>query len=221
MSEITTTHDGFRRPRVAKLGLGLGALAAVGLLAGCGGSKGTALARAHTAPVEVTVPELPPPGEVVPETTTTVPPVTAPPATAAPAATARTAAPAPKPQPKPAAPAPAKASAPSRPSAPAAPAPPSAAVARLNPSSAELQQAMRTLQPRAPSSRFTEAHAREFGNQVCNGFDQGMSHAQVKKSVQQALAQAGMNMFSSADIDAAIRTAVQLFCPGHQSKLPR
>lgn len=95
----------------------------------------------------------------------------------------------------------------------------SAAVPRANPSSAQILQVMQQLSARSPLFKPTEAHARLFADAVCTGFDQGNSNAQVKAGVFAAAARVPGLTVSSADVDLAIRTAVELICPGHLSKL--
>ncbi len=92
--------------------------------------------------------------------------------------------------------------------------------ARANPTSAQVQAAIQQIATRIPFfSVATEAQARQFGDAVCTAFDQGNTYAQVRTQVQQALSQLPMVTIKPADMDFAIRTAVQLFCPGYTSKL--
>ena len=149
------------------------------------------------APEPQAAPEPPP---------TTAPPTTAPPATAPPTTAARRG-PRPAAAPAPAEPAPTPAEA-----APAAPAIPP----RANPSSAQVRSAISSLGlPVTPS----EAQARQFGDSVCDAFDQGQTFAQVKAAALQAARQASPIGVSSSAVDGAVRAAVNLFCPGHTSKL--
>ncbi len=155
------------------------------------------------------------PPETVPEATTippeTVPPATVPPTTSPPrAATVAAVQPDPTPTYEAAVVA-------------AAPGPSSSAptvVPRINPSSAQVQAAIAQLRQRIPLFSPTEAQARQFGDQVCTAFDQGQTYAQVKATGMQMVSQVPFITVSSADADFAIRTAVQLFCPGYQSRLP-
>ena len=101
-----------------------------------------------------------------------------------------------------------------------APAPPAPTTApRLNPSSAQIQSAIAQIRARIPLYSPTEAQAREFGNQVCSAFDAGQSGAQVKAQALQATSQVPFVTVSASDVDFAVRTAVQLFCPGYSSQL--
>ena len=141
------------------------------------------------------------------EPPTTAPPVTAPPQTAPPATVARRA-------PRPAAPAeadpaPAPAAAPAAPAAPAIP-------PRTNPSAAQVRSAIAALGlPITPS----EAQGRQFGDSVCDAFDAGQTFAQVKAGALQAASQIPLVTVSPSAVDTAVRAAVNLFCPGHASKL--
>ncbi|MGI9080516.1 MAG: DUF732 domain-containing protein [Acidimicrobiales bacterium] len=109
--------------------------------------------------------------------------------------------------------------------APAAGSAPSAApsgpttAARVNPSSAQVQAAIAQIHQRIPLYSPTEAQARQFGDQVCSAFDQGQSSAQVQATAQQMASQIPFVTVSSGDIAFAVRTAVQLFCPGYSSKV--
>jgi hypothetical protein len=105
------------------------------------------------------------------------------------------------------------------PAAPSAPAGPTVA-ARANPSTAEVNAAIGQIASRIPFFAVaTDAQARQFGDAVCTAFDQGNSYASVKSQVQQALSQLPLVTIKPADMDFAIRTAVQLFCPGYSSML--
>jgi hypothetical protein len=147
--------------------------------------------------------------EVPPETTspTEAPPTTAPEARAS--AAARIAAPS---EPAPAPPA---TTAP----APVVEAPVSVTVPRLNPTSFQVFQAIQQISTLVPMFKPTEAQARQFGDTICTAFDQGKPYAEVKAGVLSAVTHVPGLSVSSSDADAAIRTAVELFCPGHKSKL--
>ncbi|MFN2609111.1 MAG: hypothetical protein ABR511_14660 [Acidimicrobiales bacterium] len=137
----------------------------------------------------------------------TAPPATAPPTTARRTTVARAAATS-------SAPAPAAAA----PSAAAAPA--SSVAPRLNPSSAQVQAAMNALKARNPLyGSLTEAQARQFANQVCSAFDAGQTAAQVQATAQAAASKVPLMAVPAADVRYAVRTAVQLFCPGYLPKL--
>ena len=169
------------------------------------GSAAGALDMVTTPPA----PEAPPSTEAPAVTAppATAPPVTAPPVTAPPASAARRA--------RPAAPPPEAEAAPATAPAPAAPAAP-AIPPRTNPSSAQVRSAISSLGlPVTPS----ESQARQFGDSVCDAFDQGQTFAQVKAGALQAASQIPFVSVSPSAVDRAVRSAVQLFCPGHASKL--
>lgn len=92
-------------------------------------------------------------------------------------------------------------------------------VARLNPSSAQVVAAMQAMKARIPLLPLDESYGRQFGDQVCTAFDQGSSHQQVLAAVLAEANKVPLVSVSSADADFAVRTAVQLFCPGHLDKL--
>jgi len=89
-------------------------------------------------------------------------------------------------------------------------------VARLNPSSAQVKAAIAQIGAGLPIS---EAQAREFANQVCTAFDEGQSFSTVKATALQAARKVPFVSVSAAQVDSAVRTAVQLFCPGHADKI--
>ncbi|MGH9190538.1 MAG: hypothetical protein ACRD0Q_10980 [Acidimicrobiales bacterium] len=94
-------------------------------------------------------------------------------------------------------------------------------VPRVEPTKAALRAAIKELDARTNLFRPTENQVREFGDQTCTAFDQGYSAAQVKSAVlDSAKKKVPFLRISSADADYAIRTAVGLFCPGHQSLVP-
>ena len=195
----------------------LGAAIGINLLLGVGVASGVVPQPLSTASVssEAVLSPAVEPAPVVPEqavaqlpveeTTTTTTPTTTPPTTEA-SRPAPTVAAEPEPEPELEAPAP-------------TPAPVSTAVPRRNPTSFEIFQALQQIQARVPMFQLTEAQARQFGDQVCTAFDQGASFAQVKAGVKAAVSQVPLVSVSDADVDYAVRTAVKLFCPGHESKL--
>lgn len=130
-----------------------------------------------------------------PRRTTTTPPATTPPTTAAPVATTTPTTAAPAPAPKPTVP------------------------ARRNPSSAEITSAISSLRSFLPLTP-SEAQARQLGTMVCDAFDAGQTYAQVKATALQQVSQIPFVTVTPAAADAILQTAVQLFCPGHASKLP-
>ena len=191
--------------------LGVAVASAVVLQGGsAGGSDEAALsgpgfAAAAEAETPVAVAEVAQATEAPPEV---LPPVTAPAPAVVPETVKATAATVAEPAPE-VAPAPAP--------APASPA--STAVPRLNPTSFQVFQAIQQLAVRIPLFKPTEAQARQFGDMVCTAFDQGQSYTEVKAAVLAAVTQVPGITVSSADADFAIRTAVELFCPGHKPKL--
>jgi hypothetical protein len=202
----------------------LAGAAGLNLLLGAAAAAGVMPRAVHTesaasivpAPVTLNLgPASPAPSEAVSDATTvppeTVPPPTLPPTTSPPRAATVAAA---EPDAAPADDAPAVAAAFS--SASSAP----TVVPRVNPSSAQVQAAIAQLRQRILLFSPTEAQARQFGDQVCTAFDQGQTYAQVKATGMQMVSQVPLITVSSADADFAIRTAVQLFCPGYQSRLP-
>jgi hypothetical protein len=182
--------------------------AAAGVVPMAGGTNDSS----HSAvAIDVVAPAAPepqaPPAAEAP--VVTAPPATAPPVTAPPPPPARRA-------PRPAA-APAEADAAPVPAAPAPAAPAAPAIpARTNPSSAQVRGAISSLGlPLTPS----ESQARQFGDSVCDAFDQGQTFAQVKAGALQAASQIPLITVSPTAVDAAVRSAVSLFCPGHASRL--
>lgn len=200
----------------AAIGLNLliGAAAAAGVVPRPVETQEVSSVQAAPAVLDATEPAAGAPAPVVDATVpveTTVP-VTAPPTTAAPKPVAARAPPA-------AAVAEAPAPAPTTPPATQAPAPKSTTAARLNPTSAQVMAAVQQIRTRIPLLPQNEAYARQFGDAVCTAFDQGFSAAQVQAQVLQAVSQVPLIKVLPADADFAIKTAVQLFCPGYASKL--
>lgn len=157
--------------------------------------------------VATPAPEVPAEGVDVPATPTeTVPPVTAAPAASA-AATPRVAE-----------------AAPAEPevqqSTPTPTAPPVTLPPRVAVSSAQVLQVIGQLGQSIPLFRLAnEAQGRQFGDTVCTAFDGGSSYGEVKAGVLSAARQIPLVTVRDADADVAIRAAVNLFCPGHLSKL--
>ena len=186
--------------------LGVGVGAASGMLGDKPETPSAAAAVLPAAPVEAAP-------VVVPEETTTAPTTTVAPAPATTVAKRAKAAPATTAAAVEEAPAPAPAPAPDpQPQIISLP-------ARANPSTAQVMQAVSVIQQGIPFFTLTEAQARDFGNQVCTAFDQGQSFAQVKAGVQSVLSGVPLVSVSASQVDYAVRNAVQLFCPGHASKL--
>jgi hypothetical protein len=162
-------------------------------------------------------------GSVDGDPSTTLPPTTDAPTTSS-TTTAKAAKPAAQADVAPAATTPDAAPATTATSAAPAPAPAAAASSgiapRTNPTDAQVQAAIQQIATRIPFfSVANVAQARQFGDAVCSAFDSGASYSSVKSQVQSALSQLPMVTIKSADMDFAIRTAVQLFCPGYTSKL--
>ncbi len=89
-------------------------------------------------------------------------------------------------------------------------------VARVNPSSAQVKAAIAQIGGGLP---VNEAQARQFGNEVCSAFDAGQPAATVKATALDAARQIPFVKVSAIQVDVAVNTAVQLFCPGHASAL--
>jgi hypothetical protein len=70
-----------------------------------------------------------------------------------------------------------------------------------------------------PLFLLTEAKAREFADDVCTAFDEGHTYAEVKAVGMAKVDNVPFLSVSSSDGDFAIRTAVELVCPGHEPKL--
>ena len=98
-------------------------------------------------------------------------------------------------------------------------APTSTVPSRRNPTSAEVNGAIASLRSYLPLTP-SEAQARQLGTMVCDAFDAGQSYAQVKATALQQVSQIPFVTVTPAAADAILKTAVQLFCPGHASKLP-
>jgi len=88
--------------------------------------------------------------------------------------------------------------------------------ARVIPSSAQVKAAIAQIGAGLP---ITEAQARQFGDQVCSAFDQGQSFSAVKATALQEAKKVPFVTVSAGQVDAAVRAAVQLFCPGYSSKV--
>ncbi|HEX2046867.1 MAG TPA: hypothetical protein VHF27_03825 [Acidimicrobiales bacterium] len=167
---------------------------------------------AGTGTVEAEAPTGTPETTAVADTPTTV----APPATTAPAAkTSPTTS-------KATTPTTAKAGPPTttRPAAAPAPAPAPAAPAaksgqRVNPTPAQVQAAITTLHQRIPLFEPNEAQLRTFAEAACAQFDQGQTHAQVVETVRKAVTYIQGASLSAPDADFAVRTVLQLRCPGY------
>ena len=143
------------------------------------------------------------------------PPTTTPPTTAAPTTKAAV----------PSTVTPRRAPSPSTTAAPiatAAPAPaPTPAPAKLPPgqrvpyTSVGVQAAITTLHQRIPLFSPTDPQLRTFADAVCTSFDQGQTTAQVQATVQQAVSHIQGKSLSPSDAEFAVRTVLQLRCPGY------
>ena len=130
----------------------------------------------------------------------------------------------PKPAPAPAAtkratsaPKPAAAVASAPPPAAASPPPPKVVLPpRRQPSSAEVQQAIKGLQQYVDFTP-TPAQVAQAGDMVCDAFDQGQTFAQVKAAAR-SMVPSYFEVKPGAD-DYVVRTAVRLYCPAYTSRL--
>jgi hypothetical protein len=211
------------QPRSKRVHVIVGAAIGLNLLVGAAAMAGVVprpvetqeVASVQAAPAVLGVTE-PAASAPLPDATvaveTTTPAPTTPPTTEAPKPVATSAPPAP---------AVTEALAPAPTTAPAtqAPAPKSTIAPRLNPTSAQVMAAVGQIRQRIPLLPQNEAYARQFGDAVCTAFDQGFSAAQVQAQVLQAVSQVPLIKVLPADADFAVKTAVQLFCPGYLSKL--
>jgi hypothetical protein len=85
----------------------------------------------------------------------------------------------------------------------------------VNPTSAQVQAAITTLHQRIPLFEPNEAQLRTFADAACTQFDQGQTHAQVVETVRRAVTYIQGASLSAADADFAVRTVLQLRCPGY------
>lgn len=203
----------------------LGGIVGLNLLVGAAAAAGMVphLTETQTvAAISDVVPELEPPpaavavpADVPEETTTTAPPETTVPTTTLPTTAARvtttraTTPPTTVPEPVVV----------TTPPTTAPPAPTSTVPPRRNPTSPEVNGAIASLRPYLPLTP-TEAQARQLGTMVCDAFDAGQTYDQVKATALQQVSQVPFVTVTPAAADAILRSAVQLFCPGHASKLP-
>ena len=185
---------------------------AVNLLLGVAVTRGIVPHAGDTVGVAAEQPAETDAGDTAPPAAPTAPAPSAPPVTAPPTTKAAS-----QPRSEAAAPAPTPTTAAAARAVP--PPATSAAVPRLNPSDAQVLEAIQQLSARMPLFRPTGPQARQFGDMVCTAFDQGASAAQVHAGVTAAVAQVPALSVTPADADYAVRTAVQLACPGHLPKL--
>ena len=97
----------------------------------------------------------------------------------------------------------------------AAPAPAVKSGQRVNPTSAQVRAAITTIHQRIPLFEPNEAQLRTFADAACAQFDQGQTHAQVVENFRKAVTYIQGASLSAADADFAVRTVVQLRCPGY------
>jgi len=93
-------------------------------------------------------------------------------------------------------------------------------VARTVPTAAQVQAAIAGLQGLVPALGLfppTVAQVNDIGNQVCTAFDQGQTFAQVKSTALAMVPKIIVVPLTAPDY--AVRQAVNLYCPGHASKL--
>jgi hypothetical protein len=91
---------------------------------------------------------------------------------------------------------------------------------RIDPSSEQIADAIAQVKSRISTSIVpTDTYVRAFGDAACGAFDQGKTQPQVRQLVLQAASQLPTLKISSADADFAVRTAVDLFCPGYSARL--
>jgi hypothetical protein len=86
---------------------------------------------------------------------------------------------------------------------------------RVDPTSAQVQAAGAALHERIPLFAPTDQQLRAFADAVCTSFDKGQTQGQVQSTVQQAVSKIQGASLSAADADFAVRTVVQLRCPGY------
>ena len=102
----------------------------------------------------------------------------------------------------------------------AAPAGDQTVAPRVDPSSDQVASAIAAVKSRVSISFLpTEQYVRAFGDAACTAFDQGKTKPQVQALVLQAASQIPSGSISAADADFAVRTAVNLFCPGYADRL--
>jgi hypothetical protein len=93
-------------------------------------------------------------------------------------------------------------------------------VPRTGPTSEQLADVIAQVKDRIPMSfQPNDSHVIAFGDAVCTAFDQGKSAAQVRTLVLQAASQLPTITVSQANAVFAVKTAVNLFCPGYSAGL--
>ena len=96
-----------------------------------------------------------------------------------------------------------------------APAPAVKSGQRVNPTSAQVQAAITSIHQRIPLFDPNESQLRTFADAACAQFDQGQTRAQVVETVRKAVTYIQGASLSAADADFAVRTVLQLRCPGY------
>ncbi len=85
---------------------------------------------------------------------------------------------------------------------------------RLNPTFVQVQAAITQLHQRIPLFQPNESQLRTFADAVCASFDQGQTFGQVQATVQQAVSNVQGAALSAPDAEFAVRTVLELRCPG-------
>ena len=80
---------------------------------------------------------------------------------------------------------------------------------------AAVQAAAATLTQRIPLFKPTPAQLQTFADAVCTSLDQGQTMAQVQATVRDAVSRIQGQSLSEPDAAFAVRTVVQLRCPGY------
>jgi hypothetical protein len=86
---------------------------------------------------------------------------------------------------------------------------------RIAYTTASVQTAATALHQRIPLFAPTDAQLENFADAVCTSFDQGQTWSQVVATVQDAVSRIQGQSLSQPDADFAVRTVVQLRCPGY------
>jgi len=86
---------------------------------------------------------------------------------------------------------------------------------RIEYTTATVQAAATALHQRIPLFAPTDPQLRNFADAVCTSLDQGQTWAQVVATVQDAVSRIQGQSLSQPDADFAVRTVVQLRCPGY------
>ncbi|HVT64024.1 MAG TPA: DUF732 domain-containing protein [Mycobacteriales bacterium] len=65
----------------------------------------------------------------------------------------------------------------------------------------------------------TSAQVAQFGDEVCDAFDNGSTFAQVKAVILDKVKQLPFTTVTAGAADYVVKTAVSLYCPGYKSKV--